>query len=179
MKRKLGVLAVTALACALALAIAIPASAQPFEGKRHGPPQVNVLSDVRFAINHLEAAKEAGVTDEQVTRLQAILDDHRAKAQAARQAAKQAQKNLDDVRDEPEFDVDRFLRVAEELAKSKEALLKQRIETEVKVREVLTREQIDKLQAAHPRGLDKRMHRGGPPRMAPGMPGGDPYIEGY
>jgi Spy/CpxP family protein refolding chaperone len=119
--------------------------------------------------------REAGLTDEQASQLQAIWRTERKQAVRRRADLRVARMELDDLLDAPKVDEKAVQAKVKELADLQGAALRARIDNRLALRRIVSAEQHDKLRALMQRRLRDRApmgpggRRGGP---GPGRPGG-------
>ena len=150
-------------------------------GGPDGGPHDKGMHGIKALVEDPELAAEIGVTDEQVTKIKAILDESKDTRKARRDEMKEAHDALRDALDADPFDA-----AAARAAHAKMQALhakagNERFEQMVKIREVLTAEQHqalrEKMQEMRGKiGIRKGLKRGGGGFCSdcPGRPDGPP-----
>jgi Spy/CpxP family protein refolding chaperone len=121
----------------------------------------------------LDQTADLQLTEEQMARLKSILTESEKQLMSLRQKAADASQALRQAILAEKYDADKVKRLAAEAQKAESAVLESEIQTWAQIRQVLTAEQVNKLQGMFGRWGGPRP--GGPPGAVgpqPGQPGG-------
>lgn len=152
--------------CVLILSLA-PAALVFAQGAGHGPGRRaagdgigNRGSALILLLNHPEALKEAGLSDEQIARLSALLPTHHQEMKTATNRIRTARDGVRALIDAESTDEAALRAASKELSEAQAAANSMRIDHHLAIAKILTAEQMAKIKSLVPK-YRQRLGRGG------------------